>query len=212
MEDLSREDKGRELEELRQRVTSLEATLAEPPKDRWRPTGYYPAYSATAGFVLGSIAAAASLLFNVVGSLVVGKPPLWLIQVYLTFPLGERALSEDFAKESGLIVAIGCCLYIGTGMLLGILFQLLISRLAPPQQVPALAKRVIAATVLAIFIWVVNFYLILSWLQEALFGGSWIVDLVPWWVGLVTHLVFGWTMAAIYPLGKYTPYELQTER
>ncbi|MCG8587290.1 MAG: hypothetical protein MI757_21505 [Pirellulales bacterium] len=212
MEDTSREDKGRELDELRQRVASLEAALAEPPKERWQATGYYPAYSATAGFMLGSIAAGASLLLNVVGSLIVGKPALWLIQVYLTFPLGARALTEDFAKESGMIIAIGCCLYLGTGMLLGIVFQLALARLAPPQQVPPLAKRIIASTVLAALIWVVNFYFILSWLQPALFGGNWIVELVPWWVGLLTHLVFGWTMALVYPLGKYTPYELQTER
>ena len=201
-----------ELDELRKRVVDLEGALAEPPKDRWKASGYYPAYSATAGFILGSIAAGASLLFNIIGSLIVGHPALWLIQVYLTFPLGKRALSDTFANESGMILAVGCCLYIGTGMLLGILFQLLLARLAPPQQVPALSKRMIAATALGTLIWVVNFYLILSWLQPALFGGNWIVDLIPWWVGLCTHLVFAWTMALIYPLGKYTPYELQTER
>jgi hypothetical protein len=31
-------------------------------------------------------------------------------------------------------------------------------------------------------------------------GGRWIIDLTPWWVAMLTHLVFGWTMALIYPL------------
>ncbi|MCA9210016.1 MAG: hypothetical protein KDA55_16775, partial [Planctomycetales bacterium] len=67
-------------------------------------------------------------------------------------------------------------------------------------------------TVLGVVIWIVNFYVILSWLQPALFGGNWIVEMIPWWVGLLTHLVFGWTMALVYPLGTYSPYRLQTEQ
>ena len=56
-----------------------------------------------------------------------------------------------------------------------------------------------------------NYYLILSWLQPWLFGGNWIVNLVPWWVATLTHLVFGWTMALAYPLGMYEPYRVRTE-
>ena len=74
MEDSSRKDITRELTELRERVSELESELREPPTSRWQASGYYPAYSATAGFLLGSIAAGASLLFNVIGSLIVGKP------------------------------------------------------------------------------------------------------------------------------------------
>jgi hypothetical protein len=33
-------------------------------------------------------------------------------------------------------------------------------------------------------------------LQPALLGDNWIVRLVPWWVGLLTHLAFVWTMVA----------------
>ncbi|MFM2096296.1 MAG: hypothetical protein RIS70_3420, partial [Planctomycetota bacterium] len=28
---------------------------------------------------------------------------------------------------------------------------------------------------------------------------------------MATHLVFGWTMAIVYPWGLYQPYRLQTE-
>ena len=44
-----------------------------------------------------------------------------------------------------------------------------------------------------------------------MFGGNWIVDTVPVWVGALTHLVYGWTMALVYPLGLYVPYRRQTE-
>ena len=38
--------------------------------------------------------------------------------------------------------------------------------------------------------------------------GNWITNpsYLPWWVAAATHLVFGWTIALLYPLGEYTPY------
>ncbi len=59
----------------------------------------------------------------------------------------------------------------------------------------------------------VSFYGILLWLQPLLFGGHWITDsaLLPWWVAALTHLVYGWTMALVSPLGQYTPYHTVTE-
>ena len=60
--------------------------------------------------------ALASLALNVIGSLLFEKDPLQIIQVYLTFPLGE----QDLELQGGIALAIGCCLYIGTGMLFGI--------------------------------------------------------------------------------------------
>ncbi len=148
-----------------------------------------------------------SLLVNIVGALAFGKEPLELIRVYLTFPMGEQALDFN-AVNNGLILAIGCCLYIGTGMLYGILFQIVLTRFTPDS---SLAARFVVVSLLALGVWLVNFYGILSWLQPLLFGGSWIVDQIPWWVAAITHLVFGWTMLVVYPLGRYTPYRLQTE-
>ena len=99
----------------------LEVELEEEPGE-WPPRHYYTAYHVLAGFVLGIFGACTSLLFNVVGSVLVGQHPLQLIRVYLTFPLGESALQTD----SGLAVATGCCLYLGTGMLLGIPFHIVL--------------------------------------------------------------------------------------
>jgi hypothetical protein len=205
------DDKEKRLAELQAQVSQLEAEIsrsgAGAPPAQWQATSYYTAYYATTGFILGGIAAMVSLLVNIVGALLVGKQPLELIRVYLTFPMGERAL--DFtAVDNGLILAIGCCLYVATGMLYGILFQIVLTRFTADSSA---GTRFVAVSLLALAVWVVNFYGILSWLQPLLFGGRWIVEQIPWWVAAITHLVFGWTMLIVFPLGRYTPYRVQSE-
>jgi hypothetical protein len=200
-----REEKLRELAELRRRVAELEREMAAPP-EHWEATSYYAAYYATTGFMLGMFGAVTSLVFNIVGSTIVGQHPLKLIQVYLTFPLGERALGEEF--DSGIALAIGCCLYLGTGMLLGIPFQMAMARFLPHG---GLLQRLVLATLLGLLLWIINFYGVLSWLQPLLFGGNWILEQIPMPVAALTHLVFAWTMALVYPLGEYIPYRRQTE-
>jgi len=201
----------RRLAELRDEIGQLEAELtssASASEPQWQATNYYTAYYATTGFLLGGVAAMSSLLVNVVGALMFGKQPLELIRVYLTFPMGEQAL--DFsAVDNGLTLAIGCCLYIATGMLYGILFQIVLTRFAANS---SFGMKFVIVSLLAIAVWLVNFYGILSWLQPLLFGGRWIVEQIPWWVAAITHLVFGWTMLIVYPLGRYTPYRLETEK
>lgn len=197
------EAKKRELERLQGAVRQLEAELIEA-EGQWPPRTYYAPYHVLAGFVLGMVGAATSLVFNVVGSLLVGQHPLQLIRVYLTFPLGAQALET----ENGLALAVGCCLYLGTGMLLGVPFQLVLSRWFGTA---SFAKRLLVVSVLALALWLVNFYAILSWLQPLLFGGNWIVERIPWWVAALTHLVFGWTMVLIEPLGAFVPYRGHAE-
>jgi hypothetical protein len=205
-----RDARLKELAELHARARQLEVELAEMPSDGWPPKQYYAGYYATTGFLLGFYGAAASLLFNIIGSLLLpalggtAQNPLRLIQVYLTFPLGAKALEMD----TGLALAIGCCLYLGTGMVYGMLFQLFLSWAAPRA---TLTQRIALASGLAVLVWLVNFYGILSWLQPWLFGGNWILELVPWWVAMLTHLVFGWTMALVYPLGLFIPYRPVSE-
>jgi hypothetical protein len=210
MEPAAYEAKRQELERLRAEAQELERELAsdEPHSGDWSRSGYYLTYYATTGFFLGMIAAMTSLLFNVIGAPLAGKEPLAIIKVYLTFGLGEKALDPHF--DSGLALAVGCCLYLATGMLLGVLFQVVLTRYARHQ---GLLGRLLWASGLALLVWIVNFYLLLSWIQPLLFGGAWIIDQqhLPWWVAAATHLVFGWTMAIVYPWGLYQPYRLQTE-
>lgn len=199
------------LERLEAEAATLAAEIeaSRAGGDDWKRRGYYLTYYATAGFFLGMVAALVSLVFNVVGASLAGKNPLQLIKVYLTFGLGAKAL--DPALDSGLALAIGCVLYIATGMLLGIIFHVILTRYAADA---GLWGRLAWATAIAVAVWLVNFYGLIAWLQPLLFGGNWIIDNkeLPWWVALATHLVFGWTMALIYPWGLYHPYRLQTER
>jgi hypothetical protein len=199
----------RELSELEARAQTLQEKLASeadiPP---FQPHGYYAAYYATTGFMLGIFGGMSSLLFNIVGSTLVGQHPLELIRVYLTFPLGDRALQMD----SGLALAVGCCLYLGTGMLLGIPVYLALTRWTAHS---SLAKRMVVASIVSLLIWLVMYYGILSWLQPALVEMSpenMITNRVPPWVAALTHLVFGWTLAIVYPLGAFTAYRRPTEQ
>jgi hypothetical protein len=210
-----------ELERLRAQVAQLEAEInADEAKTGWHASGYYTAYYATAGFLLGIFGAMTSLLFNVIGAPIAGKTPLELIRIYLTFPLGEKALelagttASGYAVGDGVILAIGCCLYLGTGMLLGIPVYLALTRFTAKG---GLIMRLVVASVVSLAIWGFNFYAILSWLQPLLIGGdpgNWITNpkYLPWWVAAATHLVFGWTVALLYPLGQYTPYRRVSDR
>jgi len=128
----------------------------------------------------------------------VGKNPLELIRVYLTFPLGEKALTQ----ESGFILAAGCCLYLGTGMFGGIPFHLILSRYFDNA---GMLVRFTVVSVLAIGVWIINYYGIIYWLQPAMIGGRWIVDQIPVWVAVLTHLVFGWTLLLVDQWGRFVP-------
>jgi hypothetical protein len=177
----------------------LEQVLPPVPIKPLQPD-YDPIRYANAGLWQGALAGCTSLMLNVIGSVlwpaVSGhdQHPLRLIQVFLTFPMGEAALNLN----SGLLLAIGCLMYLATGMIYGMLFVLALSYFLPNT---GIVGRLTACSVLAIAVWLVNFYGILSWLQPLVFGGRWIMELVPWWVAALTHLVFGWTIALIYPLG-----------
>ena len=204
--------KESELADLKRRVSELETQLAtETEYAPFRPSGYYTAYYATTGFLLGIFGAMASLLFNVVGSVLTGRHPLELIRIYLTFPLGDRAFDLP-PEQNGLMLAIGCCLYLATGMLLGIPLYLALTRWGAGK---SLGTKFAIATVVSLLIWVINFYGILSWLQPEVIDMSpenLIVKRVPPWVAAATHLVFGWTMVLVYPLGDYAPYRRVTEQ
>ncbi|MFN9720545.1 MAG: hypothetical protein ACK58L_17740 [Planctomycetota bacterium] len=210
--------KQKQLAALKAQVAALESELAAiDVPGPWAPETFYSGYYLTSGFVLGGFAAMVSLLFNVLGSLIAQKHPLEIIRVYLTFPLGERALPlgsqtgrSPFVISDGMILALGCCLYIGTGMVLGSLFHCVISKYAEARP---MGTKLLWGTILGVVVWFVNYYLILSWLQPMLFGDNWITknELLPWWVALATHLIFGWAMALMAPFGAYVPYKRPTD-
>ncbi len=192
-------DRQKRLDDLRHEMERIETEIAREQSADWPPKGYYTAYHAMAGVFLGMLGAMASLVFNVIGSLMIGQDPLRIVRVYLTFPLGEKALTQ----ADDIAVAAGVCLYIATGMVLGIPIQMALSRFFGKS---SFVKQLALVSVIGVGLWVINFYLILSWLQPTLFGGSWIVDEIPPWVAALTHLIFAWTMLLMYPLGRFRPY------
>ncbi len=197
---MNREARSAEIRRLREQLAALEAEQeAESASSSWPPSGYYTTYHLLAGMTLGMLSAGSSLLVNIVGASMVGKHPLELIRVYLTFPMGEGALNVN----SGVLMAAGCCLYLGTGMVLGIPFHLINSRFF--SRSPG-STKFLAASGLGLVLWLISFYGVLSWLQPLLIGGSWIVDGIPWYVAASTHLVFGWTMLLFAPWGRFVPY------
>lgn len=195
-----RDEKLSEIQRLKSRIKALEEQLqgADVTAHDWAPKQFYTTYHLLAGMVLGLIGAASSLLFNIVGAAMVGKHPLELIRVYLTFPLGEKALTQ----ESGFILAAGCCLYLGTGMFGGIPFHLTLSRYFSEATTPV---RFLVVSVLAIGVWLINYYGIIFWLQPVMIGGRWIIEQIPIWVAVLTHLVFGWTMLLVDQWGRFVP-------
>ncbi|MCC6579400.1 MAG: hypothetical protein IT440_03105 [Phycisphaeraceae bacterium] len=167
----------------------------------WPPRGYYWVFQTVAGLTLGGLGAMVSLGVNILGALIVGVPPLKLIQVYLTFPMGQRAL-ELGPHEAGAAYFVGCLLYLVTGGLYGIGFHLFMTWYYDDAN---FSKRFIVGSVVGLGIWFVNFYLVLSWLQPALLGGNWIVREVPIWIGAGTHLVFAWTMVLVQNWSAFDP-------
>ena len=57
-----------------------------------------------------------------------------------------------------------------------------------------------------LLMWVVNFYVVLSWLQPALVGEPYVLNLMPVWVAILTHLIYGLTLGLLVPLGRFVPY------
>lgn len=171
----------------------------------WRPHGFYTMYHLMAGITLGGIAAAVSLLWNVLGAtlLLPNEHPLYIIKLYLTFGMGEDALKLDEGPNRGLLLFAGSFLYLATGALFGIVLQFILQGLFG--RTGPLVKAIVCAAFGA-GLWAANFLIILPWLQPLLFGGgNWIADQTPWYVGLSTHLVFSMSYFLFSSWGRFDP-------
>ena len=172
MDDAARKQRIAEHLEAIRRLEAEAAVSTDSPA--WPPKGFYLLWHVVVGMMLGTIGASVSLFANIVGATLFGKHPLELIRVYLTFPMGEQALHAD----RGLVLFMGCALYLVTGAFYGIGFHLLFTTVLKHA---TFKRRLITATGLGLGVWVVNFYFVLSWLQPLLLGGNWIVTMVPFW-------------------------------
>ena len=196
------EQRNQLIEQHLEEIRRLQSEDAGGDEEAWPPKGFYMLWHVVVGMALGCLGAAVSLVANVLGAPLFGRHPLELIRVYLTFPMGSRALTI----EEGTVLSIGCALYLATGAILGVALHLAFRLVFPDVKQ---GRRFLIATVLGVVLWVFNFYLVLSWLQPLLLGGNWIVRMVPWWVGLLTHLAFTWTLAAGEMWGHFEPYRVR---
>ena len=130
--------KQEELEALRAKVEQLEAEVALPTVPQWEISRDYPMYYAAGGFLLGLLGAMISLLFNVDRFVAVRQRPdgsgprLPDLPAWRQSPAtGRRGAATAYAIPDSVIIALGCCLYLATGMLLGIPVCLAIRQFAP---------------------------------------------------------------------------------
>ena len=180
--------RDRMVQEHLQAIRKLESAPVEAESHAaWPPDRFYLLWHVVIGMMLGVFGALVSLVINVVGAPLFDQRPLQLIRVYLTFPMGERALTAD----QGFVLFVGCALYVLTGALYGIGFHLLMTLVFDKA---SRGKKFLVGSAIGLALWVANFYLILSWLQPLLLGDNWIVRMVPPWVGAGTHLTFAWVM------------------
>ena len=196
------ETRRRKINQHLEAIRDLEtqAAAAESDASSWPPKDFYLLWHVMVGLTLGGLGAAVSLLANGLAAPLFGKRALELIRVYLTFPNGRpgAAARRRVAAHHRLRALPGDR-----------------SPLRHPHPPGAdsiyfddasAGKRFAVATGIGLGLWIVNFYLILSWLQPMLLGGNWIVSLIPPWVGAFTHLAFAWTVAAAESFGKFEPY------
>ncbi len=188
------------IDQHREAIQNLESPPATESQGEtsWPPDRFYLLWHIVVGMALGGAGSLVSLVANIVGAPLFGRHPMELIRVFLTFPMGERALNV----EQGFVLMVGCVLFLATGAVFGVLIHLVLSVYF---REAATGRRFVVATVIGLALWVINFYLILSWLQPLLLGGNWVVQMIPPWVGALTHLAFAWTVAAGQVLGRFEP-------
>jgi hypothetical protein len=189
-----------QIEEHRAALATLESRLrgAEARPAPWPPRGFYLTFYVVAGLLLGILGSLTSFLFNVLGSLIVNQDPLRILRVYGTVFLGAKALTTDDLNFFMLVAVV----HFSLGALAGAVFHVLVNRFVPDR--PAL--QIVLGALYGLLIWVVNFYCILIWLQPRLVGQPYVLELMPVWIAVLTHVVYGLTLGVLQPLGRFVPY------
>ena len=188
----------RQIEEHRAAILELEARLAERAPTDWPPTGFYLTYYVVAGILIGILGSLTSFLANVLGSLVVQQDPLRFLRVYGTVFLGARALSTEDLNFFMLVAVV----HFSVGAAAGAVFHVLVNWFVPDRPL----TQVVLGGCYGLLLWVVNFYVVILWLQPRLVGEAYVLALMPAWVAALTHLVYGLTLGLLQPLGRFVPY------
>ena len=139
------------------------------------------------GLLIGAVSAAVSLMVCAAVAPYYGVESFWIINVYLTFPW----LDSLWFDLGGGMMSLGFCLYLITGALYGVAFHwLMLRHLAKLSH----TEQLLYTSLIGIGLWVINYYLILYWLQPVVGGERLIALFVPMGMGAAVHLAFVWAM------------------
>ncbi len=178
----------------------IEASEPVPNAAPWPPPGFYLTFYVVVGAILGVIGSLASFLFNVFGSLVVDQDPYRILRVYGTVFLGQDALTTSDLNFFMLVAIV----HFSVGAMAGAVFHVAINRYVPGASV---FRQIGLGAAYGLMMWVVNFYFVLRWLEPALVGQAFVLELMPFWVAALTHVIYGVTLGMLQPLGQFTPYK-----
>jgi hypothetical protein len=188
------------LHEIRRHRSALlarESQLTAPAPPQAPPIAFALAFSLVAGAAIGIVGSLASLAFHVAGSLAVHQHPLMLLRVYGTMFLGPWALTTE-DPSFFLLVAL---VHVALGAIAGVVFHLLANRFVSGRS----AAQVGLGLLYGLFLWIVNFYVVIPWLQPPLVGDALVRALTPAWIAAVTHVVYGLTVGVLQPLARLIP-------
>jgi hypothetical protein len=188
-----------EIERHRAAISALEARLVDVPRAApWPPAGFYLTFYVVAGTMIGILGSLVSFLFHVLGSVLVNQDPLRFLRVYGTVFLGARALTTDDLNFFMLVAVV----HFSVGALAGAVFHVLVNWLVPGRT----ALQIALGAFYGLLMWVVNFYVVIAWLQPRLVGDPYVLALMPAWIAALTHVIYGVTLGVLQPLGRFVPY------
>jgi hypothetical protein len=195
----TREEILKDIERHRAAIAELEAHLGDASVPRaWPPVGFYLTFYIVAGTTLGILGSLTSFAFHVVGSLLVEQDPLLFLRVYGTVFLGQQALTTDDLNFFMLVAVV----HFSVGASAGAVFQVAISRFLPDRW----PLQIVLGAAYGMLMWLVNFFLVIAWLQPLLVGEAYVLDLMPIWVAALTHVIYGLTLGVLQPLARFVPY------
>ncbi len=198
----AREELHSEIAKHRDAIARLEARLEDiegpKPSDPWPPEGFYLTYYVVAGLMLGVLGSLVSFLANVGGSILLGQDPLLFLRVYGTVFLGQEALVTQDLNFFMLVAVV----HFSVGAVAGAVFHVFVSLYTPEKALVTVGL----GAVYGLLMWVVNFYVVIQWLQTSLYGQSYVLELMPIWVAIASHVLYGVTLGALQPLGRFVPY------
>ena len=202
-----RNDILRQIEQHRRAIAALEDRLIRTIESErsdahrgaaWPPAGFYLTFYVVAGIIIGILGSVTSFAFNVVGSLLVSQDPLRFLRVYGTVFLGPRALTTDDLNFFMLVAVV----HFSVGAAAGAVFHVLVNRFVPGRA----GVQILLGGAYGLLMWLVNFYLVIAWLQPRLVGQAYVLELMPAWVAALTHVVYGLTLGVLQPLGRFVAY------